>query len=119
MTQYDRGERWRASFCSIHSSSISISDGGSIFGLGAIVGIAVLIVRRALPESPRWLMTHGRVEEAERVVEAIEREAGAGAVPTIAGRITLDRLRRVTFGQIIGTLVRAGPIGARSLSDSR
>jgi MFS family permease len=42
------------------------------FGLGAILGVCVLLVRRVLPESPRWLMTHGREEEAEQVVKEIE-----------------------------------------------
>ena len=36
------------------------------FGLGAILGIGVLITRRSLPESPRWLMIKGAQEEAER-----------------------------------------------------
>jgi MFS family permease len=43
------------------------------FGLGAILGIGVLITRRVLPESPRWLMVRGRTEEAEKIVGEIER----------------------------------------------
>jgi MFS family permease len=43
------------------------------FGLGAILGIGVLITRRVLPESPRWLMIRGRTEEAEKIVDGIER----------------------------------------------
>ncbi|MDX6368722.1 MAG: hypothetical protein QOG93_224, partial [Gaiellaceae bacterium] len=43
------------------------------FGLGAILGIGVLITRRVLPESPRWLMIRGRTEEAETIVDGIER----------------------------------------------
>src|SRR6185503_13392847 len=42
------------------------------FLLGAVVGIAILLVRRHLPESPRWLLTHGRGVEAEATVQAIE-----------------------------------------------
>lgn len=50
------------------------------FGLGAALGLVILFTRRHLPESPRWLLMHGRVAEAERVVATIEDEVRRGHV---------------------------------------
>ena len=46
------------------------------FGIGAALGLGVLLLRRHIPESPRWLMLHDRLPEAEQVIGAIERRVG-------------------------------------------
>lgn len=53
--------------------------------LGAVGGLVVWIARRRLPESPRWLMVHGRDTEAEQIVstveETVQRQSGAPLPP--------------------------------------
>lgn len=49
-----------------------------VFGIGAVLGLGVLMMRRYIPESPRWLLIHARRGEAERVVEGIERQVAEG-----------------------------------------
>lgn len=43
------------------------------FFIGSALGLIILILRYWIPESPRWLITHGRPADAEAVVEKIER----------------------------------------------
>src|SRR6266704_2586308 len=43
------------------------------FGIGATLGLVIIFFRRWIPESPRWLMIHGRNAEAEQIVAEVER----------------------------------------------
>ena len=63
------------------------------FVIGGVLGLIVLFLRHFLPESPRWLMTHGQPEEAEKVVAGIEarveHETGATLPAVPEGGLTL------------------------------
>ena len=53
------------------------------FLVGALPALYVAYLRRALPESPRYLAEHGRIAEADAVVRRVEREGG-GALITVS-----------------------------------
>jgi MFS family permease len=80
------------------------------FGTGAVLGLVILYLRHFLPESPRWLMTHGRIEEAEQVMAEIERRVGAEALPPPAEADTaLIVPTHVSLAIVARTLLRAYP----------
>ena len=83
------------------------------FGLGAVLGIGIVLTRRFVPESPRWLMTHHRVEEAEAVVSKIEdeilREEGLASLPEPEGSMTVHAQSHATLGTVVRQLVQAYP----------
>ena len=63
------------------------------FLIGAALGLVVFLMRMWLPESPRWLMTHGRLAEAEAVVAGIERQVQPGGWPSDQAPPARVRLR--------------------------
>src|SRR5438045_5010786 len=69
------------------------------FLLGGVLGVAILLVRRHVPESPRWLIRHGRAEEADRIVDDIERQVG-GDLPPVTANLRMRALAAPGWGEI-------------------
>ena len=79
------------------------------FGSGAVLGLVILYLRRFLPESPRWLMIHGKPREAEGVVEEIEArvEAETGRkLEPVTQWLTLGDPHKTTMLSVARTLLK-------------
>jgi MFS family permease len=85
------------------------------FGIGAVLGLGILLVRRHVPESPRWLFIHGREEEAERIVDEIEAEVRAETgidLPPPQFEIAVRQRDAIPFREIASVAFRRYPTRA-------
>ena len=82
------------------------------FVLGAVLGIAILLVRRYVPESPRWLFIHGHDEEAERIVGEIEEDVRRETDEPLdepGDSITVRQRKTISFRTIASTAFKTYP----------
>ena len=82
------------------------------FGLGAILGLGILLVRRHVPESPRWQFIHGHNDAAEELVagieEEVERETGK-ELEEVTDSIKIRQRKSIGFGVIAHTAFKRYP----------
>ncbi len=80
------------------------------FFVGAVIGIGVFFLRFLIPESPRWLIIHGREKEAAEAIDDIENRvrAGGGQTPPVAreARLKLQTRDHTTLAEVFDTLFR-------------
>ena len=82
------------------------------FGIGALLGLAMMLVRRKVPESPRWLFIHGREEEAEAIVGAVEHELEQETGQTLSevhGSIRVRQRKVIPFREIARVAFKTYP----------
>jgi MFS family permease len=86
------------------------------FGIGGVLGSAILLLRRFVPESPRWLVTHCRGDEGEAIVKKIEDEVASQTgqqLQPVKDRLTVHP--RKSFGLMLIFSAMLGKYRGRSL----
>jgi MFS family permease len=82
------------------------------FGLGVVLGLVILLVRRTLPESPRWLFIHGREQQADNLVDDVERDVERDTgrhLDRVDETIEIHQRRTIPFLTIVRTVFATYP----------
>ncbi len=81
------------------------------FSTAAVLGLGVLVLRLAVPESPRWLMLRGHEEEADRIVSEIEakveKSSGKKLAKPEGEPLKLAVRDHTPWGDVFGTMLGA------------
>jgi MFS family permease len=83
------------------------------FIIGGLLALVIIALRRFVPESPRWLLTHGRVAEAEAIMTEIEervvRERGIALDDATLRQIRFSAYGGTRFGDVVRSLLQHYP----------
>jgi MFS family permease len=81
------------------------------FGIGAVLAVAIVFVRTAIPESPRWLLMHDRVDEANATIVQIEAavQERTGMLAPASGTLAIDPKRAHSLADVWQTMIRTYP----------
>src|SRR5580704_5206120 len=79
------------------------------FGVGSVLGLLILLLRRWVPESPRWLMLHDRLGEANAVIGEIEKRVEGHRLPKPKGRLRLVASSRHSMLRMVLAIIRDYP----------
>jgi len=91
----------------LDTSNFAIDIGWRLpFGIGGVLGIFIIASRVIfIPESPRWLVTHDRIEEAERIVSSIERKISPNQDLPIVERMIIVSKKVASFSEIMQSMM--------------
>jgi MFS family permease len=78
------------------------------FLIGAALGLVIFVMRLWIPESPRWLMTHGDPQRADAIVTRIEHQSGIPARPDLP-RVKMRMRTHTPLIEVARTLFRVYP----------